>query len=76
MVVAAQRAGGLEDRGVPVGDFESLPGGDGGEYRPDRGLLDGEAPEGVDQPSGLLVGQAIGAGLAGRLDVELLEHLD
>lgn len=52
--LAAERPGRLEDRGVPVGDPEPLPCGHGGEHYVDCRLLEGKAPERIDERSGLL----------------------
>src|SRR6202042_1480344 len=46
--LAAERPSCLDDRPIPVGDPESVAGGNAGEHQADVRLLDGEAPEGVD----------------------------
>lgn len=64
---AAHRAGGcLDDRGVPVRELEALAGIQGGRHHPAREVLDGEAPEQLDEPDRLLVTDGIRADHAGR----------
>src|SRR5438552_3014150 len=45
----------LDDRGVPVRELEALAGIQGGHHHPAREVLDGGAPEQLDEPDRLLV---------------------
>jgi len=55
-----------DDRGVPVRELEALAGIQGGYHHPAREVLDGEAPEQLDEPDRLLVTDGIRADHAGR----------
>src|SRR6185437_11743296 len=72
---AAQRAGGLDDRGVPVRKLKTLAGVEGSQHDAARDVLDGEAPERLDEQDRLPVADGVGAARPGRLDVELLQYL-
>src|ERR1700689_966393 len=74
--LTAQGTGGLQNRGIPIGDAKALSARHGSEGHADRCLLNREAAKGLDQRHSLLVGQTIRAAVARRLDVELLQHLN
>ena len=72
---AAQRAGCLDDRGVPVRELEALAGVQGRHHDPVRDVLHREAPERLDEQNRLLMTDGVRAARARCLNIELLEDL-
>src|ERR1035437_2498223 len=72
---AAHHTGCLDDRGVPVRELESLASVQSRPHDPARDVLDRKAPERLDEPDRLVMPDGIRTTRAGRLHVELLQHL-